>query len=373
MPEGESAVVSAVEAVESGQNLTFESKIRPASYLGLSLKNGLLNIVTLTLYRFWGKTEVRRRVWSETTLNGEPFEYTGRGIELFVGFLLATLFIGLPFLAVVLGAQFLGPVVAALVILPLYLFMGWLWGFGVFTAFRYMASRTSWRGVRFRLTGGAAGYGGLNLLMVILSVLTLGWAWPWAERKLAEPLWGGLRYGDKPLSFLMGRSEQEGVYGAYAIGWCGTVGLYFVLMFGFIGVIFASAMAAGGEVPQEPGLGQILSLYGMMLVLAPLYVLVWSPYWAAMARSVAAGVALDDVRFSLDVRAMPMAGLVIVNGLLLIVSLGLLTPLVQARTARFLVERLKAHGAVDLSTVTQTDRGPKSGEGLADAFGFGSI
>lgn len=60
-----------------GERLVFGENLAPGKFVGLSFKNGLLNIVTLTLYRFWAKTEVRRRIWSGVSLNGEAFEYTG--------------------------------------------------------------------------------------------------------------------------------------------------------------------------------------------------------------------------------------------------------------------------------------------------------
>src|SRR3712207_2766510 len=92
---------------ERAEPLTFSHTLALKPFAVLGLKNGLLNLVTLTLYRFWGKTEVRRRVWDGVQMNGEPFEYTGRGVELFMGFLLALGVVGLPFLIVVFGAQFL--------------------------------------------------------------------------------------------------------------------------------------------------------------------------------------------------------------------------------------------------------------------------
>ena len=45
------------------------------------LKNVVLGLLTLTIYRFWGKTNLRRYAWSHTSLQGERFEYTGRGSE----------------------------------------------------------------------------------------------------------------------------------------------------------------------------------------------------------------------------------------------------------------------------------------------------
>src|SRR4051794_33119066 len=55
---------------------------------GIFIVNLLLSIVTLGFYRFWGKTRMRRYVWSRVSLSGDPFEYTGTGGELFVGFLI---------------------------------------------------------------------------------------------------------------------------------------------------------------------------------------------------------------------------------------------------------------------------------------------
>src|SRR6185437_9615849 len=55
----------------------------------LLIKNFLLTIVTLGFYRFWARVRVRRYFWSSLRLADEPLEYTGTGLELFVGFLIA--------------------------------------------------------------------------------------------------------------------------------------------------------------------------------------------------------------------------------------------------------------------------------------------
>src|SRR5215470_19726870 len=62
----------------------------------LSLLNGLLRILTLGVYHFWGKTEVRQRIWSAVRVDGEPLEYRGTGGELFKGFLVVFLLVLLP-------------------------------------------------------------------------------------------------------------------------------------------------------------------------------------------------------------------------------------------------------------------------------------
>ena len=51
--------------------------------------NVLLKWVTLNIYHFWGKTRLREYLWSHQSFEGDRFEYTGRGKELFFGFLKA--------------------------------------------------------------------------------------------------------------------------------------------------------------------------------------------------------------------------------------------------------------------------------------------
>ena len=357
-----------------GQTLKFDTTLRPSSFFGLSLKNGLLNLVTLTLWRFWGKTEVRRRVWQGIRLNNDAFEYTGRGVELFIGFLLALLVLGLPFLLVVFAAQFLEPMVTILIVPLLYLFIFWLSGFGVFTAYRYMASRTTWRGIRFQLGGSATGFGFKYLGIMFLNGITLGWYAPAGERQLAESLWGELRFGNRRFRFYAAKSEREGVYGAFALGWFLTFVPYVLFFFIVIGITVAAGGAglppAAHPVPQMAMVGIV---YAVMLCLAPLILLIWAPYQAAILRSITAGVGVDGASFKLNVKAVPLWWLIVTNLFCLLVSLGFLMPWVQARTARFLVERLSSTGEARVDEALQTGRGPGSGEGLADAFGFSLI
>ncbi len=372
MPESMVAAEAAPEA------LRLEQRARLRSYLGLSLKNGLLNLLTLTLYRFWGKTEVRRRIWSSTYLNDEAFEYTGRGMELFIGFLIAT---GLTavFLLFVFGVQLLGPV-AALLILPIYVGLIALIGFAIFAAFRYMASRTAWRGVRFRLTGSATSYGLKYLGLMILTGITLGWAWPFVERRLAEPLWSNLRFGDGRFRFSLVAARKENVYGPFALMWFGVVVGYAVFM---ALAAYLGQMAAQSQSLSDPeavviidrATAELTALIGLLFPLLFLLIFLTSlPHRAAMMRSVARGIQFDGARVRLKIGALAVGWLYLGNVLLLLFSLGFLMPLVQARSARFILNRLVLEGEIDFAAIHQSpDSGPRQGEGLADAFGLSII
>ena len=81
------AETSTAPIIQDGETLSFEHDGRVSELLPIVLLNALLNVLTLSLYRFWGKTRVRRYLWDNTNLLGDRLEYTGTGGELFKGFL----------------------------------------------------------------------------------------------------------------------------------------------------------------------------------------------------------------------------------------------------------------------------------------------
>ena len=365
-----SDTVEAGQAAEAaGEPLRFSHTLRMGPFVGLSLKNGLLNLVTLTLYRFWGRTEVRRRAWAEVRLNDEPFEYTGRGMELFLGFLIATLVI-VPFLLLVFAVQFLNPLLALPLLMLFYLGMFFLWGYGTFTAMRYVASRTRWRGVRFGLRGSPTEYGVLWLAFAFAKGFTLGWLSPVADMFMAGRLWGGLTFGDRPLTW--SRANRENLYGTFAIGWVAVLVGYIVFVIAIVAVLVASGGLEAGA-PEEPPVALILSLYPLALLLVLGIAAAFAPYHAALMREIAGSLKLDDARLSLKVKALPLLGLALTNVLLLIFTLGFAAPYVHARTIRFMVERLSADGRARLAEAAQAPVGPPRGEGIADALGIGPL
>ncbi len=72
-----------VDATAQTHALSFHGK--GGELFGIYLVNALLSIVTLNVYYFWGKTKLRRYLWSHTQFMGDRFEYLGTGKELFKG------------------------------------------------------------------------------------------------------------------------------------------------------------------------------------------------------------------------------------------------------------------------------------------------
>ncbi len=150
----------------------------------IATTNACLSAVTCGVYRFWGKTNLRRHFWNRIYVYGDPLEYTGTGKELLFGFLTALVIIA-PFYSL----YKFGPVVVdqtslvAQIALVLFYAVGiilavFLYHFAVFRTFRYRLSRTRWRGIVAGLNGSSWRYAKTGLFYSLLTVVSLGIAYP---------------------------------------------------------------------------------------------------------------------------------------------------------------------------------------------------
>jgi uncharacterized membrane protein YjgN (DUF898 family) len=163
-----------------------------------------LELITFGFYRFWLATDIRRHLWSHTSIGGDAAEYTGRGKELLIGFLFA-----LAILAPIYLAYFLIGIEAerykSFASVPLFLYFYLFGQFAIYRARRYRLTRTVWRGVRFWMDGSGWSYAWRALLWGVLTLVTLGLALPWREAALERYKMRHCHYGDLP-----GRFEGRG-------------------------------------------------------------------------------------------------------------------------------------------------------------------
>jgi uncharacterized membrane protein YjgN (DUF898 family) len=161
----------------------------------LVTRGALLELITVGFYRFWLATDIRRHLWSHTSLDDDAFEYTGRGKELLIGFLFALAIIVPIYLAyflVGLEAERL----KAFASFPLIAFFYVFGQFAIYRARRYRLTRTVWRGVRFWMTGSGWAYAGRAALWALLMPFTLGLILPWREAALERYKMRHSHYGD---------------------------------------------------------------------------------------------------------------------------------------------------------------------------------
>jgi len=181
-------------------------------FRALVTRGALLELVTVGFYRFWLTTDIRRHLWSDTAVDDDAFEYTGRGKELLVGFLFALAIIVPVYLAYFLisveAARF-----KAFASFPLLAFFYLFGQFAIYRARRYRLTRTVWRGVRFWMTGSGWAYAAYAALWGALVGLTLGLMLPWREASLERYKMRHTYYGD-----LQGSFEGRG-WDFFKCGW----------------------------------------------------------------------------------------------------------------------------------------------------------
>lgn len=159
-----------------------------------------LELVTIGFYRFWLATDIRRHLWSHTSVDGDAAEYTGLGWELLIGFLFALAILVPIYLAYfIVGLEV--ERFKAFASFPLFLFFYLFGQFAIYRARRYRLTRTVWRGVRFWMSGSGWAYAARSALWGLLMLPTLGLILPWREAALERYKMRHCYYGDLQGSF----------------------------------------------------------------------------------------------------------------------------------------------------------------------------
>ena len=371
----------------AGEHLRLEYV--PRAGLGrLAIVNFLLNVVTLTIYRFWAKTNVRKHIWSCVHINGQPLEYTGRGIELFKGALIVFGLFVLPFVLVATFINIaLGPEHPALFALYglLYLLIFLLWGAALYRARRYQLSRTLWRGIRGTLVGSSMIYSLTYFGAMLARGMSLGWTTPVLNTVLQEQIIGDMRFGNLAFKF---KGRAGPLYPTYALCWFLSLLALIIFAFLFGAEVVALFVPEVQKVfddifkpDSEPTSDQIwtastviailvLSFLAMFLVIPML----WAIYSAKELSTFATYTRAGNATFKLNATAGSLIALVLVNLLILIFTLGIGRPFIQQRLIRYMCHRLEVVGTIDVDRIAQSQAAlDRSGEGLADAFDLGVV
>lgn len=356
---------------------------RVGELLPIVLKNAVLNILTLSIYRFWAKTAVRRYLWSRSSLLEVPLEYTGSGAELFLGFLIVILVIFLPY-AVIDGVAtfFLSgeapslydayTVLVALAALALT-------GVALYRARRYRLSRTNWRGIRSALTGSPWRYGAIYAGYLLLDLVTLGWSYPWTKMKLIGRITDEMWFGDRQFRFAGGAGP---LYGRFAFVWLVSVGTFaitiaatiFLTPVGYSRLLVALYAVDNASLTPEAWIRLLEFLTLPMLLTASVGSGLVTWYKALELQQIAKATKVSDLSFKLGFSFAQFVRLLAGNTLIVLLTLGAGAAFAQMRKARFLCRHLEVHGAVDLESVLQSVGPlPGRGEGLADAFDVGDF
>jgi len=340
--------------------------------IGLHIMNIIFMVLTLFIYRFWALTRVRRAIWPRMSLDGTPLEYTGTGLEIFLGFLKVFLLILLPYglFSSWVQARIINPEWG---LSPLFFSLSLVSSLGIlflysaarYLAYRYRVNRTQWRGIRGSVGGGAYIYALKWIGYYALVAITLGIMKPWADVKLLQYKLENTKFGGRSLSF---EATTAGLWKPYLL----IFAIYLVIAVGatILGLYIAmektalnSELQPGDEAAMHWGIVSVILIGMVACALAYLNYLII--FW----RQAVGKTSFGTIRFSFHPTRRQVVGLFLGNWLIIILTLGLLAPLAWLRKGNFLARHLTINGALDTENLVQAEFDTDSkGEGFLGDF-----
>lgn len=343
-----------------------------------------LELVTLGFYRFWLLTDIRRHLWSNTLVDGDAAEYTGRGKELLIGFLVALAIL----MPIYLGYFLIGleaERLKAFASIPLIVFFYLFGQFAIYRARRYRLTRTVWRGVRFWMSGSGWIYALRASLWGLLVAVTLGLALPWRTAALERYKMRHSYYGD-----LQGSFEGRG-WDFFKRGWW----LWLLTPIAFVVPPVAPFIYAGfkaiewrwwlsgirfGSVTIESSLPRsaLIGLYWKVIGWIVVFGLVFSAYLAVAAAIVASMTDTEFTEFFKSQEAMQSIPLLVLTGIGYLVFALAMNVVIRVYLLRDLW--VKVLGSVNISgleaaadVAARGDMANALGEGFADGLDVGGF
>ncbi len=307
-------------------------------YFGIWIVNFLLSVVTFGIYSAWAKVRNRKYFLGNTTVDGRPFDYHARGVQILIGraIIVAVL--------VIYGVtSSISPIADGVVVVVFAAALPWLINRGL----RFNAAMTSWSNVRFRFDGTYWPAFRVFLLYPVLAIFSLYLALPFVARAAKRYTIGRHRLGGHGFAF---DSRIGPFYAALFVTFVWLIVGLVVLVAMLVGSgaveKIASATQTGGEMDDTTILISTLVAVIWFVAIFPL----GTVYAACVRNAIYAGIALEGGhRFESRIFALMLVWIAISNAIAIIVSVGMLLPWARIRVARYLCAHtyVKPAGSLD--------------------------
>ena len=365
----------------AGRRLDYDGARGPVAKIAVS--NALLTLATLGIYRFWGKTRMRRYLWGRASFLGDRAEYTGTGRELLLGFVAAIAVLAF------LGGLLFGIERATGIDHPFYwaaqgvyfLVILFLVFVAEYRARRYRLSRTEWRGIRFAQDGSSLRYALLGLGWAAVNLISLGTAHAVYRTRLQLYRTTHTSFGDRRFEF-EGRAAD--LLKVWLLAWLlllPTLGLTYVWYRArefryFAGKSRCGALSFASDL--RTGTMIRIAIVFVLLLLAAVALLLATVFAFLLAivsdpELMETMQRIDDA-LPFDLGASDLMGYVI--------TLAVFFPIIAVVRALFLIHPLfrdvlpsvSVIGEEDYEAIAQSAQStPRQGEGLADALDVGAV
>jgi uncharacterized membrane protein YjgN (DUF898 family) len=320
-----------------------------SEYSRLWLANLALTIITLGLYGPWAKVRRERYLLGHTVLDGATFDYTANPVKILKGRLFV---IGVFVLASV--TKSLSPIVfLILFIIPIAVVYPW----AVTMAVRFRCRYTSYRNIQFSFSGRPVDTFWRLVAPSLLSAVSLGALFPWAQHKGRKYIIEHAGYGVDRFSF---NASVRSFYTAYF--W--SVVLASSLLIISISARIALPLFVGSHSLFKSASLILLALSGFAIFAAYFLVRGW------ILRLTCNSMTLGEYRIATALDPRQYTWIAASNLIIRILSFGLLTPLCVIRMRRYLVESISLYGpqSIDQFVAARQQEISSLGDQAADIY-----
>lgn len=321
------------------------------SYFRIWIVNLLLSILTLGIYSAWAKVRREQYFHRNLQLDGASFDYHGSPKAILKG---RALVFGVLLLVSVLDK--INPTAATLVNLMIWPAIPWF----IVRAMKFRAANTSYRGVRFAFTGTYREVGLIFLKYGLLTLLTVGLAFPVLYGRLNAYCIGRLQYG---------QARWHSQVAAWDCVVCMGPGLALVLAYAALGWILLVSPTMTSEFIARPpfvmGFLLVLSVWLFMVAMPALFI-------AKLGRLVLNNSGIAAGHFISELAAGCYLWLRTRNWLLTLLTLGLYLPYARVVMAQYRAEKLAFvyPGALDTFIAQAQADGAALGDEAGEALGL---
>lgn len=322
------------------RRLRFEFTGNGGEYFRIWIVNITLSILTLGIYSAWAKVRREQYFHRNLKFDGTGFDYHGDPKAILKGRVIAVVL-----LVLLSVAEKLGPLAYGIALLAFLPAVPWL----LVRALRFRAHNTSYAGLRFRFEGSTADAAKTVLGYGLLALVTLGIALPLFFQRIQRFVLNALRFGTAPFLCEV------------------TAGRYFMAYAMPVLALFAIAVVAGILGAVKAGdVAVVVVAFGVLALM-----LLARPYLAVtIGNAVWNATTLSGNRFASHMTLRGYVGIVVVNAVLLLLTLGFFWPWAKVRLARYRAECM----ALDLDCAREDFLAAEgaevtaAGEEIADMF-----
>jgi uncharacterized membrane protein YjgN (DUF898 family) len=325
---------------------------RAGEYFRIWIISLCLSLVTLGVYSAWGKVRKRRYLYAHTKLDGSGFDYRASPLAILRGRVLALLLFG----GFALTGHFI-PAIQWMFIALLLVLSPWI----VVASARFNARNSTYRNIAFAFDGSVREAAWIFVGGAVLSIVTLGLAYPWYRMRRARFIIAHHRYGATHFA----TDLQAGA---------------FVLTYLFAGLILLGAFAVligagialsvGTDTSTPPAEETSIAGLALISVVYVVYVAVYAYIRSRTLNLMANATIVGPMRLCGTLRARRLAWLYVSNIVVVLATLGIATAWATIRVAAYRADNLYARANVPIESYLSgaSPQATATGSEVSDLF-----